>query len=415
MKINKLISKSLSLPLAAISYNVSQGLSALYPDKAIVEGSEWSFNVQGYAAENFCTLEPQSYIHNQISTSWNSWKKSITANAEHAYFHVAWQGNKLDVILMTWPEGCSNTRYYWILADTKEVAESFFAAVCDWYCQIEDDEILVFENGYWQKSEELSKAIKSATFDNLVLRDRLKQDIQDDVANFFASRETYRAYDVPWKRGIMFIGSPGNGKTHAVKALINKMQQNCLYVKSVKSSSAIDNANIREVFDRARQSAPCILVLEDIDSLVTGENRSFFLNELDGFAANEGILTLATTNHPERLDPAILNRPSRFDRKYHFELPALTERLAYITFWNDSLKPAMRLSGEVVTQIAELTDGFSFAYMKELFVSSTIRWMNAMEAGTMEKFMLEQVASLRSQMLSTTTDLLPPNSSESNN
>jgi hypothetical protein len=75
----------------------------------------------------------------------------------------------------------------------------------------------------------------------------------------------------------------------------------------------------------------------------------------------------------------------------------------------------MRLSGEVVTQIAELTDAFSFAYMKELFVSSTIRWMNAMEAGTMEKFMLEQVASLRSQMLSTTTDLLPPNSSESNN
>lgn len=415
MKINKLISKSLSLSLAAISYNVSQGLAALYPDKAIVEGSEWSFNIQGYAAENFCTLEPQSYIHNQISTSWNSWEKSTLANAEHAYFKVAWQGNKLDVILMTWPEGCSNTRYYWIVADTKEVAESFFAAVCEWYCQIEDDEILVFENGYWQKSEELSKAIKSATFDNLVLRDRLKQDIQDDVANFLASGETYKAYDVPWKRGIMFIGSPGNGKTHAVKALINKMQQPCLYVKSVKSSSAIDNANIREVFDRARQSAPCILVLEDIDSLVTGENRSFFLNELDGFAANEGILTLATTNHPERLDPAILNRPSRFDRKYHFELPALTERLAYITFWNDSLKPAMRLSGEVVTQIAGLTDGFSFAYMKELFVSSTIRWMNAMEAGAMEKFMLEQVDSLRSQMLSTTTDLLTPNSSESNN
>lgn len=53
-----------------------------------------------------------------------------------------------------------------------------------------------------------------------------------------------------------------------------------------------------------------LLILEDLDSLLTDQNRSFFLNELDGFAANEGIVTIASTNHPERLDPAISNRPS---------------------------------------------------------------------------------------------------------
>jgi SpoVK/Ycf46/Vps4 family AAA+-type ATPase len=69
--------------------------------------------------------------------------------------------------------------------------------------------------------------------------------------------------------------------------------------------------------------------MEDIDSMVTDKIRSLFLNELDGFATNVGVVVLATTNHPERLDPAILDRPSRFDRKYYFELPAEAERRAY--------------------------------------------------------------------------------------
>lgn len=117
-----------------------------------------------------------------------------------------------------------------------------------------------------------------------------------------------------------------------------------MYVKSFKSEYDTDSENIRKVFKQARQSAPCLLVLEDLDSLLTDENRSFFLNELDGFAANEGIVTIASTNHPERLDPAIRDRPSRFDRKYHFDLPDNLVRQAYIALWNEQLKTAMRLS-----------------------------------------------------------------------
>ncbi len=62
-----------------------------------------------------------------------------------------------------------------------------------------------------------------------------------------------------------------------------------------------------------------MLIIEDIDSLVTEHNRSYFLNQLDGFEENAGILTVATSNHPEKLDPAISNRPSRFDRRYYFD------------------------------------------------------------------------------------------------
>ena len=89
-------------------------------------------------------------------------------------------------------------------------------------------------------------------------------------------------------------------------------------------------------------------------------------------------MTLATTNHPERLDPAILDRPSRFDRKYPFDLPELTERKAYIVMWNDSLKPSLRLSEEGTAKISELTEGFSFAYLKELFLSSKLRLLDKM-------------------------------------
>jgi transitional endoplasmic reticulum ATPase len=70
-----------------------------------------------------------------------------------------------------------------------------------------------------------------------------------------------------------------------------------------------------EVFNKARQLSPCVLVLEDLDSLVDDANRSFFLNQLDGLEGNDGLLVIGTTNHFDRLDPGISMRPSRFDRK----------------------------------------------------------------------------------------------------
>ncbi|MEA5605508.1 ATP-binding protein [Nostoc sp. UHCC 0252] len=408
MKIQKLITSALSLSNNAISYHVSQELAAIYPKKALLESNDSSFNLEKYAEADFCKIKYDNHIHNQMLTGWNGMENEIYKYNENARFQVSWQGYKLDVLLMSWNEGYCKTRYSWILADTLEVAEKFFAAVCEWNSEIRD-ELLVFEDGYWDKNPDLFQSIQSATFENLVLHKTLKQDIQDDLINFFASQETYANYSVPWKRGILFIGSPGNGKTHTVKALINQMQQPCLYVKSFKSEYATDSDNIRKVFNQARQSAPCVLVLEDIDSLLNDENRSFFLNELDGFASNQGIVTIATTNHPERLDSAISvgearrrHRPSRFDRKYHFDLPAFPEREAYVTLWNDKLKSAMELSELAVSQIVELTEGFSFAYLKELFLSSMIRWMGAMETGALEKIMISQVAILREQMSSTT-------------
>jgi transitional endoplasmic reticulum ATPase len=70
-----------------------------------------------------------------------------------------------------------------------------------------------------------------------------------------------------------------------------------------------------DVFNKARQLAPCVIILEDLDSLINDRNRSFFLNQLDGLERNDGLLIIGTTNHFERLDPGLSTRPSRFDRK----------------------------------------------------------------------------------------------------
>src|SRR6185436_14121772 len=205
----------------------------------------------------------------------------------------------------------------------------------------------------------------------VILPDALKQQVRNDFEQFFRSRDVYGQYGIPWKRGALFIGPPGNGKSHTVKALINQLGQPCLYVKGFKTEYATEQENIGQVFARARMTTPCLMVLEDLDSMIDDNNRSFFLNELDGFESNTGLVVLATTNHPEKLDPAILDRPSRFDRKYHFNLPAAPERLAYVAAWNRRLEAELRLSEIAIGKVVQQTENFSFAYMKELFVSAT--------------------------------------------
>ena len=403
MGIENFISTALSYPSDYISYHVSRELAELYPDKAIIDGESCSFDLEDYVRAERCEMVGESAVFNHVPTGWRGPGKKLWRRAENAWFNIFWRGHFLDVIFITWTdEGCK-ARHHWIVAETKEVAEEFFGSVCEWCSEVRG-EILVFDQGDWSKSEELFEATRAASFDNLILPRSLKEEIRADLQRFFASREVYEKYGIPWKRGVILIGPPGNGKTHTVKALVNQLRHPCLYVKSFKSQYWTEEEAMRRVFQRARQTTPCLVVLEDIDSLIDGKNRSFFLNELDGFAANTGVVVVATTNHPERLDPAILDRPSRFDRKYYFELPAPEERLAYASAWNGNLQPEMRVAAEVMAEVVAQTEGFSFAYMKELFLSSMMQWMSAPEPKDMGAALLERATSLRAQMNSVTEE-----------
>jgi hypothetical protein len=394
--LTEICSETLARSTNVIAYDVTRRMTELYPDQYLLFNANSAFDLDEFVTGGHCraTLNPEmlALIQTQYIKT-----QGLAYSAINAWYDVDWQEHTLKVLALTWQTGYCETTHYWIVAANREVAERFFWDVCEWASDVRG-EVLVFEDGYWNKSRSLFEAIRNSSFDNLVLPDRLKQEIQDDFAQFFASREVYERHGVPWKRGVLLIGPPGNGKSHTVKALVNWLDAPCLYVKSFLSERRNDQRNVKTVFDRARQTTPCILVMEDLDSLIHDGNRAFFLNELDGFAANTGILVLATTNHPERLDPAILNRPSRFDRKYHFELPAVRERERYIAAWNDSLEPALRLTFDGVQEVADATEGFSFAYLKELFLSSMMRWIARPGLHSMEQIMSEQRHMLREQM-----------------
>ena len=200
---------------------------------------------------------------------------------------------------------------------------------------------------------------------------------------------------------MLLVGPPGNGKTHTVKALVNQLGQPCLYVKALKSEYETDEENIRRVFARARITTPCLLVLEDLDSLIDDGSRAFFLNELDGFAANTGVVVLATTNHPEKLDPAICERPSRFDRKYHFDLPGVLEREQYAAMWNQKLQVELQLSDNATAaNWLRRPKASRMRYLKELFLSSMMQWMAKSGSVSMDKIVAGQVEVLRKQISS---------------
>jgi SpoVK/Ycf46/Vps4 family AAA+-type ATPase len=219
----------------------------------------------------------------------------------------------------------------------------------------------------------------------------MKESIRSDVDRFFSSRETYQNLKVPWKRGIIYYGPPGNGKTISIKATMHTLYERkdpipTLYVRSL-SSFAGPEYSINEIFSLARRTAPCYLVFEDLDTIVSDNVRSYFLNEVDGIKRNDGILMLGSTNHLDRLDPGISKRPSRFDRKYLFPNPDEPQRVQYAHYWQKKLESNEEIEfPDVLCEgIASITGGFSFAYIQEAMVASLLAIAAGGEKGKAEQ------------------------------
>jgi len=244
-------------------------------------------------------------------------------------------------------------------------------------------EIWVFDNGWWAKDASLYESVMKSSWDDVILDRSLKEDLSGTIARFYNSREQYNKLRVPWKRGIIFYGPPGNGKTISIKATMHSLYERSppvptLYVKTLNSSAGPEYS-ISLIFEKARREAPCFLVFEDLDSIVTDQVRSFFLNAIDGLAENEGILMVGSTNHLDRLDPGISKRPSRFDRKYLFPNPNFDQRAKYCHYWQKKLKDNddIDFPDKLCPAIAKITENFSFAYIQEAFVSALLAIANA--------------------------------------
>ena len=177
-------------------------------------------------------------------------------------------------------------RMFYLLTPDTDLAEDGYSAIADdlllncgkWTSELHE-EVYVFDSGEWNKEAGLWQSIKSSKWEDVILEPFTKASLIDDVLGFFNSRATYREYSAPWKRGIIFHGSPGNGKTMTIKSLANSLDQ-CegtvatLFVKTFETCQGLQDG-IRLIFGHARAMAPCLLIFEDLDSLLVDEVRSY--------------------------------------------------------------------------------------------------------------------------------------------
>jgi transitional endoplasmic reticulum ATPase len=375
-------------------------LKETYPTYHVTETSETQVALFDYADANKATLtldaDSESFsaarrwksVGERIEKKQNPGK--LDDDYRFARFQYIWEDHEFIVYFVVYKDMLdAQQRLFYILhpraPDSSNIIEgqctetdALVLAAGKWTAELHE-EIWVFDDSRWQKSKDLWKAVNGSSWGDVILDPEMKKNLIEDVQGFFDNAQIYSDFAVPWKRGIILHGVPGNGKTVSIKALMSSLHDredkiSSLYVKSFDDKCKGEQYSIRQIFMQARSCAPCLLIFEDLDSLVGDDVRSYFLNEVDGLESNDGILMIGSTNHLDKLDPAIAKRPSRFDRKYHFKIPETQQRIAYAEYWHKKLlkNKTVAFEEELCPIIAQLTDGFSFAYMKELFVMALL-------------------------------------------
>lgn len=170
-------------------------------------------------------------------------------------------------------------------------------------------------HGDWVSFERLAKRDK----DSVILRNGIMDSLVSDVKKFLAARETYERYGIPYHRGYLFYGKPGNGKSSAATAIAGEIGWSiCI----MSMSGVGDDDTLRMLFSTVPDES--IVLIEDIDAAFDkrdnkdGITFSGLLNVIDGVGAKHGQIVIMTTNHKEKLDPALI-RSGRADVQVEFE------------------------------------------------------------------------------------------------
>jgi len=204
---------------------------------------------------------------------------------------------------------------------------------------------------------------KDHTWEDLFLPEDIKGEIKGLVENFLASKDFYLQNRIPWKRGILLYGKPGNGKTSIIRTIMSAYN-----FKPVTIAAGANDESVREAFTYAEEQSPALLYFEDLDSLLEKNvDISSFLNLMDGISAKNGLLVLATANNVKKLASNITDRPSRFDRKFEIPLPNAEMAYIYLKRWFGNLITVKKCR-ELAKYAAKYE--FSYAYLKELYISS---------------------------------------------
>ncbi len=213
----------------------------------------------------------------------------------------------------------------------------------------------------------------NTTFKDVAGLDEAKEEVME-IVDFLKNPRRYTSLGGKIPKGALLVGPPGTGKTLLAKAVAGEAQVPFFSISGsdfVEMFVGVGASRVRDLFRMAKEKAPCIIFIDEIDAIGRARGKNSFtganderentlnqlLTEMDGFGSNSGVIILAATNRAEILDRALL-RPGRFDRQINVELPELEERKA---IFQVHLKP-LTLSAEVdVDFLSRQTPGFSGA------------------------------------------------------
>lgn len=185
-----------------------------------------------------------------------------------------------------------------------------------------------------------------------------------EIEKFWDREELFRRYEVPYKRGILLWGPPGCGKTCCIQLVARDVVDRGGVVIEFENPALFMEGY--RVLRQIQPEVPVVVVMEDLDAILERWDESLVLNILDGIEKVDRVVFLATTNYPERLGPRVVNRPSRFDKRFKIGYPKAESRRMYIEFL------ARQEDDFPVDKWVRDTDGFSLAHIKELFVAVVI-------------------------------------------
>jgi SpoVK/Ycf46/Vps4 family AAA+-type ATPase len=217
--------------------------------------------------------------------------------------------------------------------------------------------------------------VKPIGWDDVILDDSAIFMIKNDLESFLKKKEWFAERSLPYRRGYLFYGPPGNGKSSAIKAMISQTRIPAYTIKRLYEENSL--YYFEEMFELAAQSERSFIVLEDLDRYFTTKGDlnkdsmnsriplSVFLNNLDGLSEADGIIVVATANNPAVLDSAILQRPGRFDRVVGFPNPNSDLRYRYFA------KFAPECTGGRMNTLVAKCEGMSFAQLREIYILAT--------------------------------------------
>ncbi|TAD79612.1 MAG: ATP-dependent zinc metalloprotease FtsH [Oscillatoriales cyanobacterium] len=227
------------------------------------------------------------------------------------------------------------------------------------------------------------EAKTGVTFTDVAGVEEAKEELQE-VVTFLKQPERFTAIGAKIPRGVLLVGPPGTGKTLLAKAIAGEAGVPFFSMSGsefVEMFVGVGASRVRDLFRKAKESAPCIVFIDEIDAVgrqrgagIGGGNDereqtlNQLLTEMDGFEGNSGVIVIAATNRPDVLDSALM-RPGRFDRQITVDLPSYSGRLAILQVHARTKK----LDESVVLEtIAQRTPGFAGADLANLLNEAAI-------------------------------------------